>query len=524
MRLIVLKRMFLPAVALVILSWSPPFSAAASPASDNVGSLMPDGSGPMPAAGLGIMVGELDVTSAIVQVRLTDPSATAPPIGSAVAEPMPGAAGVVRFDLHRPGQSESLQSQTAAAIEPRDYYARVKFDDLEPDTEYEVRTYLGSKPRQAKSGNAAPGPVATFKTLAGPGIATATHLAVVTGMNYAKFHGDPRIDRKQHLLENNIELPQSYQGDDKPLGYPALKSILKSKPQLFIGTGDNVYYDTPDNPRAETVAQMRAKWHQQFRQPRYIDLFANVPTMWEVDDHDYRLDDSDNSGLYRPLPEVGRAVLLEQLPYAIHERPAARTYRTRRINRDLQIWLTENRFYRDDNELPDTIDKSIWGRQQRDWLVETIAASDATFKVLVSPTPMIGPDDLRKTDNHCDIGGFRAERDWFFAELKERGLEDGFYIVCGDRHWQYHAIDPSGFEEFSCGALVDANSRLARMPGDPAGTDPRGLIRHLHTQTEPSGGFLNLYVSPGESRGSAELEMRFHDENGVVLYSVTKKR
>ncbi len=77
--------------------------------------------------------------------------------------------------------------------------------------------------------------------------------------------------------------------------------------------------------------------------------------------------------------------------------------------------------------------------------------SDATYKLLISPTPMIGPDDLRKTDNHCDVGGFQYERDEFFRFLKANGFHKrNFFIVCGDRHWQYHAVDSTGIEEFSC--------------------------------------------------------------------------
>ena len=62
-------------------------------------------------------------------------------------------------------------------------------------------------------------------------------------MNYGKFHGDDRIDKKVHLLHNNTKLPEPYSGPDKHLGYPALVSILKVKPDFFVGTGDNVYYD-----------------------------------------------------------------------------------------------------------------------------------------------------------------------------------------------------------------------------------------------------------------------------------------
>jgi alkaline phosphatase/alkaline phosphatase D len=232
-----------------------------------------------------------------------------------------------------------------------------------------------------------------------------------------------------------------------------------------------------------------------------------------------RIDDGDNTGEFLPLPETGRRILLEQLPYAPADAPAAKTYRTHRVSRDLQIWLPENRFYRSPNSMPDGPGKSIWGDEQKRWLMETLVESDATFKILISPTPMIGPDDLRKTDNHCDVGGFQHERDEFFRFLKRSGLDQqNFFFVCGDRHWQYHALDSTGFEEFSCGALVDANSRLGRMPGDPQGTDPRGLIQHLYKQVERSGGFLMISCDSADSDQTPRLSFEFHDERGNSLY------
>ena len=61
---------------------------------------------------------------------------------------------------------------------------------------------------------------------------------------------------------------------------------------------------------------MRQKWHEQFVQPRYRALFSHVPTYWEVDDHDYRIDDGDNSGDHLPSVEMAVRMMYEQLPYA----------------------------------------------------------------------------------------------------------------------------------------------------------------------------------------------------------------
>ena len=463
-------------------------------------------------AGMGMMVGEVTSTGALVQMRLTTADAL-------VDGDVPGGKGIVNFVVRRAEDNKTMMCRKAEATPDHDFIARVRFEGLSPNVAYKCETFFAG----AKGEKHSPGPVAMFKTLAGAKQEATSRFVVVTGMNYAKFHGDDRIDKKQHLEENNTALPRPYAGKDKHLGYPGLESIRKLKPDFFIGTGDNVYYDTPDDPRAKTIPELRQKWHEQFVQPRFRDLFAEMPTYWQVDDHDYRIDDGDNSGDYDPSPELAQRMMREQLPYAPMGDGDAKTYRTHRVSKDLQLWFVENRIYRSPNKMPDGPKKSIWGEEQKAWLKQTLADSDATFKLLISPNPMIGPDDARKTDNHTNIGGFQHERDEFFAWLKESGVaDDNFYIVCGDRHWQYHSVHPSGIEEFSCGALVDANSRLGRKPGDPKSTDPDATIKQLYSQDPRSGGFLLIEANPAQQDNAATLRFLFHDEHGKRLHKHTK--
>lgn len=131
--------------------------------------------------------------------------------------------------------------------------------------------------------------------------------------------------------------------------------------------------------------------------------------------------------------------------------------------------------------------------------------------------------DGYKNDNHTNPEGFRHEAESFFQWAKSQGfLKKNFYILCGDRHWQYHAKHPSGFEEFSCGALVDANSRLGRKPGDPKSTDPEARIIQFYTQVEKSGGFMKITVLPEYQKKKAKISFTFFDEFGNQLYSHEK--
>lgn len=470
-------------------------------------------------AGQGVMIGEVTSTSALAQVRLTTTDQLVDDGVASTSGDVPGAAAFATFSIiGNKGQIREVVSPAVQAKAERDFIVRMQFRQLQPGTNYTVRTHIGMT-----SDDLRPGPTATFRTHPGSASSDRVRLVVVTGMNYAKFHGDNRIDREIHREHNNTDLPAPYAKPDKHLGYPSLATILKLKPDYFVGTGDNVYYDTPKKPRAETVPQLRQKWHEQFVQPRYRDLFTKVATYWMIDDHDYRIDDGDNTGDHLPSPETGRATMLEQLPIApVKGEEQAKTYRTHRMSRDLQVWFPENRMYRSPNAMEDGPGKSIWGEEQKAWLKKTIAESNATFKLLISPNPMVGPDDARKFDNHTNFKGFRHERDEFFAWLKEEGLDKNFYLVCGDRHWQYHSIHPTGLEEFSCGALVDANSRPGRKPGDPKSTDPDAKIKQVYSQETPSGGFLWIETGPATEDAPASLTFRFHDERGEVLYTHKK--
>jgi alkaline phosphatase/alkaline phosphatase D len=104
------------------------------------------------------------------------------------------------------------------------------------------------------------------------------------------------------------------------------------------------------------------------------------------------------------------------------------------------------------------------------------------------------------------------------AEGKSIG---GFMVFCGDRHWQYHSIHPSGVEEFACGALNDENARLGVPPGSKKGTDPDARASSsLISTPKPTGGFLHVRVSREGSNATLAIEHR--DDYGRVMHRVVK--
>lgn len=447
----------------------------------------------------GALAGEVTSTSVILQTRLT----TTPGL---VAGDVPGAAGTARFEV---ATSESFanarQTTWSTATSDNDYIVRARVDGLQSATVYHYRVSYGSDRTQTQRS-----PAGRFKTLPAPSAAAPVRFVLTSCLNYAFF-------------QQGTKGQPGYQGMDRSRGYPGLEPMLKLAPDFCIFDGDCVYYDHPVATRAQSLPELRRKWHEQYAQPRFLQLFAQVPTYWLKDDHDYRINDSDPTGDYAPSHALGIATFREQAPMVHPADPKVVTYRTHRMGRDLQLWFVEGRDYRSPNRMADGPSKTIWGAEQKAWLQRTLKESDATFKILVSPTPLIGPDDGRKRDNHVNPEGFRQEGEAFFAWLKANGIAPGrFFVICGDRHWKYHSVHASGYEELTCGALNRENSRLGRVPGDAASTDPSALVRQLYTDQPASGGFLHVAVQPAANEQAARIEFRHHDDAGKVLYTHTQ--
>ena len=200
------------------------------------------------------------------------------------------------------------------------------------------------------------------------------------------------------------------------------------------------------------------------------------------DDHDTLKNDCWPGQKYGDLTfEQGLQIFRQQVP--MNER----TYRTIRWGRDVQIWLTEHRDFRSSNRMADGPGKTILGDQQKEWLKQTISDSDATYKFVITPGPIVGPDKKGKNDNHSNAG-FATEG----QELRDfLSAQKNLYVICGDRHWQYCSLDPqTGLLEFGCGPINDQH-----MFGGNPGKQP-----DYHRYFSARGGFLGVTVEGDQAR------------------------
>jgi alkaline phosphatase D len=440
---------------------------------------------------MGFRVGEVTPTSAVVWTRVTavaepnwqglpprpreSPTRTlveneAIPIAQREGA-VPGAKGQVRLLLAtRPDLAQAQVTDWVAVDAASDYTHQFPLTDLEPGTRY----YLRVEARAADGTGAVQSPTGSFPTPAPP-------------------------DRWQDV-RFAVSTCQMYYHRDRPDGFHIYPAMARLGLHFHVPAGDNVYYDR-DNPRARTVDLCRFHWHRIYSLPAVVDFYRHVPGYWEKDDHDTFFDDcwpAYKAPWIEPLTYAeGVRVYREQVPIGRD------LYRTVRWGQGLQIWLVEGRDYRSPNTMPDGPDKTIWGAEQKAWLKRTLLASDASFRVLISPTPIVGPDNANQADNHSNRV-FAHEghefRQW------TRQLRN-FYVCCGDRHWQYLSTDPrTGLREFACGPA--SNEHAVKGPG--ANADYHSFYRSL-------GGFLSVAVTRAD-KGVPTITFRFHDVSGKVLH------
>ena len=171
----------------------------------------------------------------------------------------------------------------------------------------------------------------------------------------------------------------------------------------------------------------------------------------------------------------------------------------------MQIWLLENRDFRSPNDAPTARTKPSGARSKGRWLKETLLASDADYRIIISPNPIVGPDRIMKGDNQANINGFWYEGQAFLDWLKDHQLTN-VVLMNGDRHWQYHSIDKRGgrsAHEFGCGPTYDEH--IQAVPPPYAGVDrPYSASR---------GGFLTVTYQPDRT-----LSCEFFSVAGEPLY------
>jgi alkaline phosphatase D len=235
-------------------------------------------------------------------------------------------------------------------------------------------------------------------------------------------------------------------------GFPIMDTIRKLRPDVFVGLGDMIYADNACDPvgrysnaqipgpgAASDLSGFFAHWRYNRADEASQRLLASTGYVGVWDDHEVVNDfgplHDTRAGVH--LLPIGLEAFLDYTPIAIAPNTPKRLYRSLRWGRHLELFVLDTRQYRDANSAADSPDrpKTMLGREQLTWLKESLAASDATWKVIVSSVPMSIPTGFPPTGgrdgwaNFDQTTGFEQELFDILRFMEGEGIENTVWIT-----------------------------------------------------------------------------------------------
>jgi phosphodiesterase/alkaline phosphatase D-like protein len=465
-----------------------------------------------PRNGIGERTGEVTSTSAVLHTYLTEkPAFDATEPDNLRVPPM---GGYAQFTVYRDPDLQELVS-TSGFYPVDDYiqvdgeWRRINYNfrwtvtGLEAATEYYYRVETmssdGLNTRPASNVN-------TFKTAPEKEANQPISFVVVTC-----------LDPTNTAYTDPVEAAQR-----GPKVFDSMLTYGDQPPDFIIMTGDTVYYDGGGEgyspyvgyyPFSEFIRRW-LYWYATYQFENLMYFFQQVPGYWMVDDHDYwqnNINETIPDGWYifrnvNPTPgsygTTGEeaASYYSNNPYGSSQGDGSKYWRAIRWGQHVELFIEEGHNHRDEDA------NLIWGDEQREWLEQQIQESDATFKIIIATTPLLGPvvpDDQFPSvipDKHVSQK-FRAETELFLNNIRD---VENVFIVAGDRHFKYHSTINSAnypqlshFQEFGPGS---AAAPPHAIPGGVPDSDFANMIFSDEDVPEgASAGYLRVEITPLEN-------------------------
>ena len=203
--------------------------------------------------------------------------------------------------------------------------------------------------------------------------------------------------------------------------YGILSAIVERRPDLMLWLGDNVYLRDGDWGSREGVLYRYAHTRSL---PELQPLLGSVHHYAIWDDHDYGPNNSDRSFAGKPWSREAFSLFWPNPQSGVEDLGGVTT--TFEWG-DVQFFLLDNRWDRSPNDRK-TGGRVILGERQMEWLVDALASSRATFKIVAIGGQVLNP--LAYFENYASYGEERAA---LLAAIEKEGIA-GVVFLSGDRH------------------------------------------------------------------------------------------
>lgn len=328
---------------------------------------------------------------------------------------------------------------------------------------------------------------------------------------------------------------------DKETGWVIFDQMAATQPDFFMITGDSIYVDTACDgeqnvPGAEgpfhDLAGYRTRYRYHLEDPHYADFLAETPVYVTWDDHELLNDfgGPQLNAINANLLAAGTQAYFEYWPLPGSAEEPNRIYRQVRYGAHADFFILDTRSYRDPNvnwdPHPRTLaPKTMLGAEQFAWLQAGLAASDATWKFIVTSVPLAYPTGFPQPEvdgrdgwaNYTERSGYETELTALAFYLAAHDIQNVVFLA-GDTHWPYAiSYDPDRDGEPNFYEL--ASSPLSAIPlAPPATLDPTFNPTVLYAEGEFMGDLFNFGQVAIDAAGA--LIYRVVDWQGKERYSL----
>ena len=233
-------------------------------------------------------------------------------------------------------------------------------------------------------------------------------------------------------------------------------TIAGHTPHAFLILGDNVYIDLPEQPGPFHDYT----YYQRQSRPEFRRLVSATPVDAIWDDHDAAVDDIwlgpyvDRPAWKQPMVDLFRRNW-NNPGHGSDSHPGV--WFGFSLG-DVDFFLLDGRTYRTNPFDDGSDDPTMLGPEQKTWLLESLGASEATFKVIASPVAWA---DGAKPGSRDTWSGFPEEREEIFRFIEENDVT-GVVLLSSDRHrseaWAIERDSGYAFHDFLSGQLTNIHT------------------------------------------------------------------
>mgnify|MGYP001942558918 CR=1 FL=1 len=275
-----------------------------------------------------------------------------------------------------------------------------------------------------------------------------------------------------------------------------IKILAKEGADFYISMGDWPYADLHEKPKHPN--QFRRYYFQSRAGHNMEAMMRMVPVHPVWDDHEVINDWDGRQEKWNPKAVIsGKKVWHEWWPIA--DAPKGEIYRKHRWGPGLEIFYLDTRSHRVSNNAP-ADGKTMLGLEQRRWLLESLSASTAPFKLVVTSVPLKFAITFKDS-----WMGFKQEQDIILGHIAKERIS-GVVFLAGDQHFYASHQYTEGMRQWQAGPLAFRTFSPLQRPPDEVIKQGEGRNYGV------------IKYTPGSP---AKLTLEVHLERKGVVYTET---